>query len=59
MLRIAAVADPAAVELMDRTCIRAVNRLTRMGLDESAGALLRPRRRRQPASDRRPRRHRP
>ncbi|UXY32062.1 FAD-binding oxidoreductase [Streptomyces sp. HUAS TT20] len=39
-LRIAAVADPAAVELMDRTCIRAVNRQTRMGLDESAGALL-------------------
>ncbi|GGW57230.1 FAD-linked oxidase [Streptomyces lucensis JCM 4490] len=40
VLRIAAVADPAAVELMDRTCIRAVNRLTRMGLDESSGALL-------------------
>ncbi|QTD95974.1 putative FAD-linked oxidoreductase [Streptomyces cyanogenus] len=40
VLRIASVADPAAVELMDRTCMRAVNRLTRMGLDESAGALL-------------------
>ncbi|MFI1168908.1 FAD-binding oxidoreductase [Streptomyces sp. NPDC020801] len=40
VLRIAAVAEPAAVELMDRTCIRAVNRLTRMGLDESAGALV-------------------
>lgn len=40
VLEIAAVADPAVVELMDRTCIRAVNRLTRMGLDEDAGALL-------------------
>ncbi|GDY87657.1 hypothetical protein SAVCW2_68560 [Streptomyces avermitilis] len=40
VLRIAAVADPAVVELMDRTCMGAVNRLTRMGLDESAGALL-------------------
>ncbi|KAB1142515.1 FAD-binding protein [Streptomyces luteolifulvus] len=40
VLQIAEVADPAAVELMDRTCIRAVNRLTRMGLDESAGALV-------------------
>ncbi|MGA5895091.1 FAD-binding oxidoreductase [Streptomyces venetus] len=40
VLQIAAVADPAAVELMDRTCIRAVNSMTRMGLDESAGALL-------------------
>ncbi|MET8681012.1 FAD-linked oxidase C-terminal domain-containing protein [Streptomyces sp. NPDC004647] len=40
VLQIAAVADPAAVELMDRTCIHAVNRLTRMGLDESAGALV-------------------
>jgi FAD/FMN-containing dehydrogenase len=40
VLEIAAVADPAAVELMDRTCVRAVNGLTRMGLDESAGALV-------------------
>lgn len=30
----------AAAELMDRTTVRAVNRLTRMGLDEDAGALL-------------------
>ncbi|WP_233358678.1 FAD-binding oxidoreductase [Thermomonospora amylolytica] len=40
VLEIAAVADPAAVELMDRTCVRAVNGMTRMGLDESAGALV-------------------
>lgn len=40
VLEIAAVAEPAAAELMDRTCVRAVNGLTRMGLDESAGALL-------------------
>lgn len=30
----------AAAELMDRTTVRAVNSLTRMGLDEDAGALL-------------------
>jgi glycolate oxidase subunit GlcD len=40
VLEIGAVADPAVVELMDRTCIRAVNELTRMGLDETAGALV-------------------
>ena len=40
VLQITAVADPTAVELMDRTCIRAVNAMTHMGLDESAGALL-------------------
>lgn len=31
---------PAALELMDRTSVRAVESLTRMGLDESCGALL-------------------
>lgn len=40
VLEIGAVADPSVVELMDRTCIRAVNELTRMGLDETAGALV-------------------
>ncbi|MCW2780345.1 MAG: FAD-binding oxidoreductase [Marmoricola sp.] len=33
-------ADPTAVELMDRTTVRAVNAMTKMGLDESAGAVL-------------------
>jgi glycolate oxidase len=33
-------ADPTAVELMDRTTVRAVNAMTRMSLDEAAGALL-------------------
>lgn len=33
-------ADPTAVELMDRTTVRAVNAMTRMGLDDDAGAVL-------------------
>jgi D-lactate dehydrogenase (cytochrome)/glycolate oxidase len=32
--------DAAAIELMDRTTVRAVNAMTRMGLDEEAGAVL-------------------
>lgn len=32
--------EPLAVELMDRTTIAAVNRLTKMDLDERAGAIL-------------------
>jgi glycolate oxidase len=32
--------DAAAIELMDRTTVRAVNTMTRMGLDEEAGAVL-------------------
>lgn len=40
VLAIQAVADPSLVELMDRTTISAVNDMTRMGLDETAGALL-------------------
>jgi glycolate oxidase subunit GlcD len=31
---------PAAVELMDRTTVRAVNQMTRIGLDEGAGAVV-------------------
>ncbi|MFC0602106.1 FAD-binding oxidoreductase [Streptomyces palmae] len=31
---------PALLELMDRTCVRAVNRMTKMGLPESTEALL-------------------
>jgi len=34
------LSTPAAVELMDRTTVRAVNRLTRIGLDEEAGAVV-------------------
>ncbi|MEE2056811.1 FAD-binding oxidoreductase [Rhodococcus artemisiae] len=33
-------AEPCLLELMDRTTIAAVNEMTHMGLDESAGALL-------------------
>ncbi|NLU65534.1 FAD-binding protein [Rhodococcus sp. HNM0563] len=33
-------AEPCLLELMDRTTITAVNEMTHMGLDESAGALL-------------------
>lgn len=40
VLAIQAVADPSLVELMDRTTITAVNDMTHMGLDETAGALL-------------------
>lgn len=40
VLALAECADPAAVELMDQTTVRAVNAMTRMALDESAGAVL-------------------
>ncbi|WAM19405.1 FAD-binding oxidoreductase [Rhodococcus sp. JS3073] len=40
VMAIQTVADPCLVELMDRTTITAVNDMTHMGLDESAGALL-------------------
>jgi D-lactate dehydrogenase (cytochrome)/glycolate oxidase len=40
VMAIQTVADPCLVELMDRTTIAAVNDMTHMGLDESAGALL-------------------
>lgn len=40
VVEIAAAADPAAVELMDHTTVSAVNQMTRMGLDGTAGALL-------------------
>ncbi|CAM2961675.1 FAD-binding protein [Prescottella defluvii] len=40
VLAIRQVADPCLLELMDRTTIAAVNDMTRMGLDETAGALL-------------------
>lgn len=40
VLAIRQVADPCLLELMDRTTIAAVNDLTKMGLDDSAGALL-------------------
>ncbi|WP_067892412.1 FAD-binding oxidoreductase [Nocardia vaccinii] len=35
-----AVADPSLCEFMDRTTISAINAMTRMGLDETAEALL-------------------
>lgn len=34
------VSTPMAVELMDRTTVQAVNRLTRIGLDDDAGAVV-------------------
>ncbi len=40
VLAIGAVGEPSAVELMDATTVRAVNAMTRMGLDETSGALL-------------------
>lgn len=40
VLSIAAVAQPAAAEVMDATTIAAVDDLTHMGLDRTAGALL-------------------
>ncbi|MFD9668315.1 FAD-binding oxidoreductase [Rhodococcus sp. NPDC059968] len=40
VMAIQTVADPCLVELMDQTTITAVNDMTHMGLDESAGALL-------------------
>jgi len=33
-------ADSSAVELMDRTTVAAINAMTQMGLDESAGAVM-------------------
>lgn len=33
-------ADPSAVEVMDRTTVAAINAMTQMGLDESAGAVM-------------------
>ncbi|MCW2666750.1 MAG: putative FAD-linked oxidase [Frankiales bacterium] len=40
LVAVTAVADPALLELMDGTTVRAVEDLTRMGLDASTGALL-------------------
>ncbi|NMM83367.1 FAD-binding oxidoreductase [Rhodococcus sp. SRB_17] len=40
VLAVAVVAEPCLMELMDDVTIAAVNRFTRMGLDESAGAML-------------------
>lgn len=40
VLAVSAVAEPCQMELMDDVTIGAVNRLTKMGLDESAGAML-------------------
>ncbi|ABG95039.1 MULTISPECIES: FAD-binding oxidoreductase [Rhodococcus] len=40
VLAIRQTAEPCLAELMDRTTIAAVNDMTHMGLDESAGALL-------------------
>nr|WP_279164055.1 FAD-linked oxidase C-terminal domain-containing protein [Rhodococcus erythropolis] len=40
VLAVSAVAEPCQMELMDGVTIGAVNRLTKMGLDESAGAML-------------------
>lgn len=40
VLSVKAAVTPSLVELMDRTCVEAVDDLTRMGLDRSAGALL-------------------
>ncbi|MCJ0904737.1 FAD-binding oxidoreductase [Rhodococcus sp. ARC_M6] len=40
VLAVAAIAEPCLMELMDDVTIAAVNRFTRMGLDESAGAML-------------------
>ncbi|MGC0363045.1 glycolate oxidase [Rhodococcus sp. 27YEA15] len=40
VLAVSAVAEPSLMELMDDVTIASVNRLTKMGLDESAGAML-------------------
>ncbi|MBM7366278.1 D-lactate dehydrogenase (cytochrome)/glycolate oxidase [Gordonia hydrophobica] len=40
VIECAAVADPCVMEVMDRTTIRAVESMTRMGLDVESGALL-------------------
>jgi len=40
VLALSAEADAAATELMDRTTVHAVNQMTQMGLDETAGAVL-------------------
>lgn len=40
VLEMSATVEPCVVELMDRTTARAVEEMTRMGLDTEAGALL-------------------
>ncbi|WP_067682601.1 FAD-linked oxidase C-terminal domain-containing protein [Nocardia miyunensis] len=40
VLSVRAVADPSLCEFMDHTTLSAVNAMTRMGLDETAAALL-------------------
>ncbi|MGA4792407.1 FAD-binding oxidoreductase [Nocardia sp. AB354] len=40
VVAIRAVAEPGVVELMDNSTIVAVNAMTRMGIDDTAGALL-------------------
>ena len=40
IVAVTATAEPALLELLDRTTVRAVEQLTRMGLDEATGALL-------------------
>jgi len=40
VLELGAGVDAAATEIMDRTTVRAVNAMTRMGLDEDAGAVV-------------------
>ncbi|MCR1782354.1 FAD-binding protein [Nocardioides carbamazepini] len=40
VLAMTAAATPSTLEFLDRTTVRAVNRSTRMGLDEDAGATL-------------------
>ena len=40
LVELTARTDPSLLELMDRTTVRAVEDLTRMGLDRDAGALL-------------------
>lgn len=40
VLALGELADPSAVEVMDRTTVAAINAMTQMGLDESAGAVM-------------------
>ncbi|AXT86352.1 FAD-binding oxidoreductase [Aeromicrobium sp. A1-2] len=40
VLAVGDLADPSAVEVMDRTTVAAINAMTQMGLDESAGAVM-------------------
>lgn len=40
VLALVGATSPSAVEIMDATTVRAINALTRMGLDETAGATL-------------------